>query len=176
MAAARRSATLYNLIPSKVGPVDELATNSSTFAEQSENWHGVDVGVSARLRNGLTIQGGTSTGRRLSDACALKAAVPEQGVGTRGDDHLNRRRLAGESVLPTSSSRTGRDIRGLATYTIPRIDLQVSGTLRNDAGPELAANYVVSNAVANAGPQPLGRNLSAGNVTVNLIEPGTFYC
>jgi hypothetical protein len=67
------------------------------------------------------------------------------------------------------------DLRGLATYTIPRIDLQVSGTVRNDAGPELAANYVVNSTVANAGPQPLGRNLSAGNVTVNLIEPGTFY-
>ena len=75
---------LYNLVPAAVGEVDESATNSRNYAEQSENWHGVDVGVSARLRNGLTLQGGTSTGRRLSDACALKAAVPEQGQGTRG--------------------------------------------------------------------------------------------
>ena len=64
------------------------------------------------------------------------------------------------------------DIRGLATYTIPRIDVQVSGTWRNDAGPELAANYTVTSAVA---APSLGRDLSAGNVTVNLIEPGTFY-
>jgi hypothetical protein len=48
----------------------------------------------------------------------------------------------------------------------------VSGTWRSDPGPELAANYVVSSAVA----QPsLGRPLSSGNVTVNLIEPGTLY-
>ena len=46
-------------------------------------------------------------------------------------------------------------IRGLATYTIPQIDLQVSGTWRNDAGPELAANYVVSNASI-AGTRTLG--------------------
>ena len=70
---------LYNLVPTKVGQVDELAQSSSNFAEQTENWQGVDVNVVARLRMGLTVQGGTSTGRRLSDACALKAAVPEQG-------------------------------------------------------------------------------------------------
>jgi hypothetical protein len=57
----------------------------------------------------------------------------------------------------------------------------VSGTWRSDPGPELAANYVVSNTIA---AQTLGRNLSAcpaatgacnANVTVNLIQPGTLY-
>jgi hypothetical protein len=53
---------------------------------------------------------------------------------------------------------------------------QVSGTWRNDPGSSLAANFVVSNAYIASGPQPLGRNLSGGtNVTVNLIEPNTFY-
>ena len=163
---------LYNLVPAKVGPVDELATNSKNYGEQIENWQGVDVGVSARLRSGLTIQGGTSTGRRLSDACALKAALPEQGIGTRGDTTS----IAGGSpvnpycrvVEPYTTQ-----IRGLATYTIPRVDVQVSGTWANNPGPDLAANYVVSNAVARAGG--LGRDLSSGNVTVNLIAPNTFY-
>ena len=35
-----------------------------------------------------------------------------------------------------------------------------------------AANYVVTNAIA---LPSLGRNLSSGNVTVNLVEPGTLY-
>ena len=92
---------LYNLVPSKVGQVDELAQSSSNFGEQTENWHGVDVNVVARLRNGLTVQGGTSTGRRLSDACALKAALPEQGTGRRRREHLDRRRQSPvEPVLP----------------------------------------------------------------------------
>ena len=55
---------------------------------------------------------------------------------------------------------------------MPKIDLQVSGTWRSDPGPELAANYVVTNAIA---LPSLGRNLSSGNVTVNLVEPGTLY-
>ena len=84
---------LYDLASSRVGLVDEWATNSKNYAEQSENWQGVDVGVVARLRNGLTVQGGTSTGRRLSDSCALKAILPEQGVGT--PRRIRRRSPAG---------------------------------------------------------------------------------
>src|SRR6185295_2668192 len=62
--------------------------------------------------------------------------------------------------------------RGLATYVVPKIDLQVSGTWRSDPGPELAANYVVTSAIA----QPsLGRPLSSGSVTVNLVPPGSLY-
>ena len=65
-------------------------------------------------------------------------------------------------------------IRGLATYTIPKIDLQVSGTLQSNPGPELAANYVVSNAIVK---QTLGRDLSGGaaNITVPLFAPATLY-
>jgi hypothetical protein len=68
---------LYNLIPSKVGAVDELAQPSTDFGRQVENWQGVDVTVVARLRNGLTVRGGTSTGRRLADACDVRARLPE---------------------------------------------------------------------------------------------------
>jgi hypothetical protein len=165
---------LYNLNQNAVGKVDELATNAKNFAEQTENWQGVDFGINARLRNGLTLQGGTSTGRRLSDACALKAVIPEQGQGTRG---ATTSIAGGSPVNPwcrvEEPYRT--DIRGLATYTIPRVDVQISGTFRNDSGTELAANYTVTNAIANAGPQPLNRNLSSGNVTVNLVQPGTLY-
>src|SRR5205807_404350 len=165
---------LYNLVPTAVGKVDEWATNAKNYAQQTENWQGIDVGVNARLRNGLTVQGGTSSGRRLSDSCALKAALPEQGQGTRGATTS----IAGGS--PTNPycrvvEPYLTQIRGLATYTIPRINLQVSGTWANNPGPELAANYVVTNATANQGAQPLGRNLSAGNVTVNLVAPATLY-
>jgi hypothetical protein len=62
--------------------------------------------------------------------------------------------------------------RGLATYIVPKVEMNVSLTWRSDPGPELAANYVVTNAVA---APSLGRNLSSGNVTVNLIQPGTLY-
>jgi hypothetical protein len=156
---------LYNLIPTKVGLVDELAQSSNNFAKQVENWQGVDVSVSARLRNGLTVQGGTSTGRRLTDACALKAALPEQATGAIAGGSLTNPYC--RVVEPYQTQ-----FRGLATYTVPRLDVQVSGTWSITPGPQLAANYTVTNAIA---LPSLKRNLSSGNVTVNLVEPGTLY-
>ncbi|HEY3043395.1 MAG TPA: carboxypeptidase regulatory-like domain-containing protein [Vicinamibacterales bacterium] len=165
---------LYNLVPAKVGLVDELAQSSSNFAKQTENWQGVDVNVNARLRSGVTVQGGTSTGRRYSDSCALKAALPEQGSGVNG---ANTSIAGGSQTNPYCKvvEPYQTQIRGLATYTIPVVGIQFSGTWSSTPGNDLAANYTVTSAVANVGPQPLGRNLSAGNVTVNLIAPNTFF-
>ncbi|HEY3044439.1 MAG TPA: carboxypeptidase-like regulatory domain-containing protein [Vicinamibacterales bacterium] len=166
---------LYNLAPGKVGAVDELAQSASNFAKLQENWQGVDVNVVARLRSGLTLQGGTSTGRRLEDACAMKAALPEYGTGPNGGNTS----IAGTQTQTNPYCRIVEpyttQIRGLATYAIPVVGLQVSGTWSSTPGSDLAANYTVTSAIANVGPQPLGRNLSAGNVTVNLIQPQTFF-
>ena len=49
---------LYNLVPSKVGQVDELAQSYKNFGDQTETWQGIDVSVVARLQNGLTVQAG----------------------------------------------------------------------------------------------------------------------
>lgn len=65
-------------------------------------------------------------------------------------------------------------LRGLATYMVPKIDVQVSGVYQNKPGPMLAANYAVPSAVV---AQSLGRPLAGNvpNVTVNLLEPGELY-
>jgi len=65
-------------------------------------------------------------------------------------------------------------LRGLAAYVVPKIDMQVSGVFQSKPGPALLANYAVSSATA---ALSLGRPLSgsAPNVTVNLIEPGSLY-
>ena len=66
-------------------------------------------------------------------------------------------------------------VTGLATYTVPKVDVLVSGTFRSEQGSPLSANLVITNAVL---APVLGRNLSSGpngSITVNLIEPGTLY-
>ena len=135
---------IFDLVPTKVGQVDELAQASSNFAKQIENWQGVDVNVSARLRNGLTVQGGTSTGRRLADNCALRALLPELGAGPcAGREQLHPCRMS--STGPNSSVTNPycrivepylTQVRGLATYTVPKVGVQVSGTFQSNPGPD----------------------------------------
>ena len=65
-------------------------------------------------------------------------------------------------------------VKILGSYTVSKVDVQLSGTFQSLPGPQILANFVASNALV----QPsLGRPLSGGaaNVTVNLIQPGTLY-
>ncbi|PYR30934.1 MAG: hypothetical protein DMF92_07070, partial [Acidobacteria bacterium] len=60
-------------------------------------------------------------------------------------------------------------VKGLGTYTIPKIGVQVSGSFQSVPGPLVAANFNAPNALV---APSLGRSLSGGspNVTVNLIK------
>ena len=67
-------------------------------------------------------------------------------------------------------------ISGLVSYTVPKIDVQLSGTWRNNPGASARGELHREQRVHRRGPQPLGRDLSTGtSVTVNLIEPETFF-
>ena len=173
-----RVSGLYNLVPEKVGQEDLYSQLSSNFGDMRENWHGIDVSLNARLRNGLNLQAGTSSGRRLMDNCDVRAALPETYSWASTQAVQTTRVTTSTGALANPYCRvveplfTLTSFRGLATYVVPRIDLQVSGTWRSDPGPERAANYVVTSAIAFPS---LGRNLSSGNVTVNLVQPGTQY-
>jgi hypothetical protein len=171
---------VYNLNTNKVGQVQDLAqlTSSVGNVEPTEYWHGIDLGVNARLRKGVVVQGGTSTGRTVQDNCALRSVLPETypwstviiTQALRGDSAAGLTQTFCRIVTPFQTS-----FRGLVSYIVPKADVQLSATWRSDPGVELQANYVVTNAVANSGPQPLGRNLSSGNITVNLIPRGTLF-
>jgi len=171
--------TLYDLVPEKVGQIDEFATSASNFGKQSEKWHGVDVNLVARTQNGLTVQGGVSTGRRVADSCAVRAVLPELGTAPPSTSASPVPITIPNGVSPTSPyCRLVEPFltraTGLAAYLIPKVAVQVSATWQSNPGPELAANYNVPNAVVR---QTLGRDLSGGaaNIRVNLVEPGTLY-
>ena len=65
------------MVPTKFGQVHNLNTLSDKYGKQIENWNGVDVTVNARLQNGLTLQGGVSTGKTMEDNCEIVAKLPE---------------------------------------------------------------------------------------------------
>ena len=163
---------LLDVAPSGAGQIDNLITDSRGYGDWSQHFNGVDVTLNVRMANGLTFQGGTSTGQTVADACEVRENLPELSGGLGAG-------LAGSTVSPTSpychvAYGVLTQFRGLAAYTIPRIDVQVSGVMQSKPGPMLSANYSVPGAVAAAA---LGRPLSgnATQVTVNVVEPGTLY-
>jgi hypothetical protein len=150
---------LFNVRPALSGITDNFQTFSKAFGHQRRHWNGVEVNFTARVRGGLTFQGGSSTGRRIDDTCEIRAVLPETAL-------LNPYCLQEPSFLT--------DFKGLGSYTIPRIDLQVSGTFQSLPGDALDANLTVPTAVI---AQTLGRPLSgnAQNATINLLSPGERY-
>ena len=178
---------LYEVKPEKFGLVDNFVTHAKNFGEGIvERYNGVDVNVNARLRGGLQTQGGFTVYRNTRNDCDVDAQVPEAltafGLFRTPEQFCNI-----SSGLLTS-------IGGLASYIVPKVDVQISGTIQSRpyAGsnfPGIAAQSLVANALlfnANFPGIPasypsiipsLGRSLSGGQAItfVNVVEPGTLY-
>lgn len=151
---------LYNLNPDKVGQVQNVVTLAKNFGEQSEQWDGVDINLNVRPGRGLLFQGGTSTGRTVTDNCAVLANLPEMAPTGMPDCHQN------------TGLRT--QVKMIGSYTVPRIDVQVSGAFQSIPGATVLATYNATNAEV---VSSLGRPLSGGaaNVGVNLVALGKIY-
>jgi len=163
--------TLYDVVPSKAGQIDNLATLTEKYGKQYQYFNGLDVTVSLR-QGGLTLQGGTSTGQNVADACAVRDQLHEVSTGIGAG-------LVGSTVSPTSpychvAYGMLTQLRGLGSYVIPKIDAQVSAVFQSKPGALLSANYAMP---ASQVAQFLGRPPSGNvtNVTINLIEPGSEY-
>jgi hypothetical protein len=151
-------AGLYDINPAKFGvPADNFTTFSQNFGEQYLHWNGVDVIVNARPAPGVLMSGGVSTGRQTSDTCDVVTKV----------DNPSPLYCHTQEQFLTQIKFTG-------AYTIPRVDVRLSGSLQNGPGPAISASYVAQ--LAEIQPS-LGRPLAGGarNATVNLVAPGTMY-
>jgi hypothetical protein len=163
-ARGRTISGLYNVqqaVASQVNNVTMLASDAG--GDYSQVYNGILLNVSARMRNGLTFQGGLNTGTTSTDYCAVRAVSPEYTV-------LGQQ----NPTNPWCGTSTGWVTRytGLGSYTIPKIDVLFSGTFRSDKGSPLNANMVFTSNQTTLG-RPFANN--APNVTVNLVEPGTLY-
>jgi hypothetical protein len=158
-ARGRVISGLYNVNGNVASLRNDLTTLARNYGSQTSMYNGVLVNITARPRSGLTFQGGVSSGTTATDECEVRALLPETAA-----------------TNPWCNTSTGLVTRytGLGSYTLPKVDVLVSGTFRSDQGGQLAANWAVSNALVQ---QSLGRPLSnsATSVTVNLVEPGTLY-
>src|SRR5262249_1999204 len=153
--------------------------NLMTAARNYGRWYqysnGIDATLSMRAR-GVTIFGGTSTGQSVVDNCDVRSHLPELDTTVTGASPLDVG-LTTSMVSPLSpychvAFGIQTQFRGLASYDVPPIGVQLSATFQSKPGAILAANYAVPNAAV---APSLGRDLSgnASNVTVNLLAPGT---
>jgi hypothetical protein len=148
-AASLRGATNYITLSTDYGP------------ERTDYWHGVDVTVNARLRNQLNLQIGTSSGRGVTDNCATTVLI---------DSPDPRGCRSVEPFLTT--------LRGSATYIVPKIDVQFSGTITSQPGIALGVGVIGNGATWNVpnsvvqgllGRLPAGALLS-GTTAVGLLD------
>jgi hypothetical protein len=179
---------LYDLKPAKVGQVNNYYTFASKYGKQFENWQGIDFGINTRLANGVLLQGGFSSGRTVTDNCAVVAKSPEIQSSTEPPSATLELTTTPTGV-PYCHQNSGylSNVKGFGSYTIPKVDVQVSLSYQGYLAPAAAgsqitnpifsmaaANYVATNAVI---APSLGRNLTGGaaNATVNLIAPGSIH-
>jgi len=168
---------------SAIGAVDNYYTFASDYGDVTTYWHGVDFTVNARTTNGITFQGGTSTGRGVRDYCAITEKLPELYV-TAGSVLANAQMSACAVTEPWLTT-----YRSSVTYTLPKIDVLLAGSIRSTAnvqpstintfvatnGASLPANYNVNSAILQT--SNLGRPLTPGLAfqTVDLTLPGDVY-
>jgi hypothetical protein len=172
---------LYDVNPSRFGQTDNITTFAKNFGKQVQMWNGVAFTANARLGNGIILQGGIDMGTITQDVCDIRTKVPEYSVAdpysapvTAAGTTTSTLQLAGPLAWHCHTDRPQTQLKLLGSYTVPKIELQVSSTLQNLPGPEIAAYYTATNAVITPS---LGRPLSGGaaNVSINLVEPGQMY-
>ncbi len=151
----------YEIRPESAGrAAQNYVTFETDFGPARTNyWHGVDVNLNARIRGGLTFQGGTTTGREITDRCESVVNI----------DSPNPRNC--RTVLPFRTS-----FRGSGAYTVPKVDVLVSSIVRLSPAPQLSASYNFPNTYVQSqlGHLPAGATAN-GNQAVSLLDPGQMY-
>jgi hypothetical protein len=169
------------------GLVDNFVTHAKNFGNGiAETYNGVDVAANARILNGPQLQGGFNVGKSARNDCDVSAQVPES--------------LTAFGVFRTPEQFCGIDsgwlvgFGGLATYIVPKWDVQLSATFQSRpfAGanfPGIGSQSLLANALlfnANFPGLPanypsiigsLGRPLSGNQqiTFINVVDPGTLY-
>jgi hypothetical protein len=146
-------------------------TFETDFGQERKNyWHGVDFTLNARLRQGITFQIGTQTGHSVLDLCDSAAVMDMDSSAALPVGLMNSATI--------KDIRNCRDddpfqttLRGLASYTVPKIDVLVSATLRSQPPLERTATWQVPNSVIQSivGRLPPGA-LAGGNTNIGILD------
>jgi hypothetical protein len=162
----------YDINPAKLG----LNTNQWVRADglgARQVFNGVDVNVNARLRQGIVLQGGLSTGRLESSVQATALAGVAAGTNPFQPtcfvvDSPQVKELCNDS--PPFQAQ----IKASAVVPLPWWKIETSVAYQSIPGVDVRAQWAVPNALI---APSLGRDLTGGarTATVNLIKPFTVF-
>jgi hypothetical protein len=174
--------SFYVVKEAKFGAFDNYFTFAKDYGDVTYYWHGLDYNLNARMNNGVNLQLGASTGRGVRDTCDVQAQLPEATLAVPGGTGI----MQIDACAVSEQWQT--NVRGLASYTIPKIDVLVSAIARSIAntlpqtdqnavatnGLSLNANYDVTAAQVQAA---IGRPLPGGAATqsINLVRAGELF-
>jgi hypothetical protein len=152
--------------------------------ELDYSWNGVDTNFTWRGPHGIRLNGGTSTGRARRDQCGTELGAP------------NIKAADGNSPACNPYTRFDTNVRGTASYTIPKADVLVSTVFQWRPGLERTATWNVPKEMVTWEPSsayratlpctgaqagqvgcftPQGTTVTATNYQVNLLDPGDLY-
>ena len=136
-----------------------LIFSSSQIGGIEDVYDGFDLDVNARLGRGVLLSGGVSIGRERIDNCNLIDDRSLSFGGSRTEAYCDQR--------PPFKPQ----VKGQVAYPLPW-DVSVAATFQSLSGPQLSANYPLSNLIA---APSLGRPFTGVPPTVDLLPPGTLY-
>jgi hypothetical protein len=169
--------TINGLFDPNSTQVRNVIKDAAVFGKQQSHWDGVDVTVDARLQNGLTLQGGVSTGKTMFDYCDIIDDVPES-LNFVAQQTVTGNVAPAGSITPAGWCRQETPFlaqyKGSASYTLPWYGIRVAGTLQSIPGPQIAGANIYNNANRTTSTT-LARPFTTGQAVVNVIEPGSMY-
>jgi len=163
-----------NINPAFNGVTTTSDVFASSLGKTTDTWTGFDVAATWRIGGGALVQGGMSSGKEAINYCA---ALQQNPFGTLQTVSLSGATgsIASQLGLPfcNNSQPLLNQWKGLATYTVPHVDVQVSAAYQNNPGPQLAANESLTSAQI----QPSLGRATTGNaaITVPLVSPGSLF-
>jgi hypothetical protein len=167
VASGRVVDDLWNISQAKFGQINNetYLENNAPGVNRKNWWQGVDLNVNARLAGGITLRGGAVFSSAGDDWCTY---IENGYYGTGIPEGPSMRNC--KTVTPIQT-----ELKGLGTYTIPKVAVQVAGTFTSRPGPAKVANVQYTAAEI---ARTLGRAPSGGlqTITINVFETNeTFY-
>src|SRR5439155_450292 len=147
---------LYDVDPARFGQVQGQVSQASKFGEWTEVYHGIDLTVNARIKSGVFLTGGMSTGRTEVNNCAVMLGNP-QTLFVSPTSVVSTQIIFGPGTITAPRGTTAfcntvnpwaaqTQVKFSGNYVLPLWGLQTSATYQSLPGIPRYGTYVATNA------------------------------